>query len=129
MAATADKLSLADFERQYGDEKPYHEYWFGEAIPKALPTWQHGLLQKIAMRALDEAGYQSGSEVKLKISSDFEPVPDVIATTDRIEGPYPTKPVNVVVEGPFARRLISARLAEVRTVFLVGNTYRDCPGS
>src|ERR1700679_525767 len=98
MAATADKLTLADFERQYGDEKPYHEYWFGEAVPKAMPTLSHGLLQKIMMRALDEAGYQSASEVKLKISSDFEPVPDVIATTGRFERPYPTQPMGVVIE-------------------------------
>jgi Uma2 family endonuclease len=98
MAATAEKLTIADFERQYGDAKPYHEYWFGEAIPKAMPTWPHGLLQKIVMVALDQAGYKSASEVKLKISSDFEPVPDVIATAGRVERPYPTKPMEVVVE-------------------------------
>ncbi len=67
-------------------------------MPKAGATWMHGLLQGIIMVALDGAGYKSASEVKLKINSDFEPVPDVIATTGSIERPYPTKPVDVVVE-------------------------------
>ncbi len=98
MAATAEKLTLAEFERQYGDRKPYHEFWFGEAVPKAMPTWLHGLLQSLIAAALREAGYRAGSEVKLKISSDFEPIPDVIATIERIELPYPTTPVDVVIE-------------------------------
>jgi Uma2 family endonuclease len=98
MASIADRLTIADFERRYGDSKPYHEFWFGEAVPKPMPTWLHGLLQKIIMVLLDAEGYTSASEVKLKISSDFEPVPDVIATRQPIELPYPTKPVDVVVE-------------------------------
>ncbi len=98
MAATADNLSLADFERQYGDEKPYHDYWFGEAVPKAMPASPHGLLQPIVVIALREAGYRSGSEIKLKVSSDFAPVPDVVATLGRFEQLYPTTPVDVVVE-------------------------------
>jgi Uma2 family endonuclease len=98
MSAIAGKLTLAEFGTQYSDSKPNHEYWFGEAVPKAMPTWLHGLLQKIIMRLLDESGYLSASEVKLKISPDFEPVPDIIATTGRIEVPYPTKPFDVVVE-------------------------------
>jgi Uma2 family endonuclease len=98
MAGTAEKLSLADFERQYRNAKPYHEYWFGEAVPKATPTWLHGLLQPIIMTALCEAGYKAGSEVKLEINSDFHPVPDVIATGGPIERPYPTRPFDVVVE-------------------------------
>jgi Uma2 family endonuclease len=91
-------LTVFEFERQYGELKPHHEYWFGEAISKATPTWLHGLLQKIVMTLLDEAGYKSGSEVKLKISSEFQPVPDVIATSGRIDVPYPATPVDVVVE-------------------------------
>jgi Uma2 family endonuclease len=98
MAAAADRLTLADFERQYGDLKPYHEYWFGEAVPKAMPTWLHGLLQLVIGALLKEAGYKAGSEIKLRISPDFEPVPDVIATLGPIELPYPTKPIDVVVE-------------------------------
>jgi Uma2 family endonuclease len=89
MAAVAEELT---------DRKPYHEYWFGESVPKAMPTWIHGLLQGILVQLFKELGYRSGSEVKLKISPDFEPIPDVIATSHEIELPYPTKPVDVVLE-------------------------------
>ena len=91
-------MTIAEFERQYRDVKPNHEYWFGEAVPKAGATSTHGLLQNIVTMTLDEAGYKAAPEVTLKISSDFQPVPDVIATAGRFERPYPTKPVDVVVE-------------------------------
>jgi len=92
------KMTRTEFERQFGEAKPNHEYWFGEAIPKAMHTIPHGVLQKLVMVALDQAGYRSASEVTLKISSDFQPVPDVMATAGRFERPYPTKPVDVVIE-------------------------------
>ncbi|HEY6988045.1 MAG TPA: Uma2 family endonuclease [Bryobacteraceae bacterium] len=98
MATVAQKLTVAEFERQYGHEKPYYEFWRGEAVQKSMPTWIHGLLQKIVMNLLGQAGYKAGSEVKLKIDPDFHPLPDVIATRGRIETPYPTKAVEVVVE-------------------------------
>jgi len=47
-------MTLAEFERQYGDVKPNHECWFGEAVSKASGTWSHGLLQKIIIMALDK---------------------------------------------------------------------------
>ncbi len=40
-------------------------------------------------RQLLKAGYKSASEVTLKIDPAFQPVPDVIATKDHIETPYP----------------------------------------
>jgi len=98
MAAVVDKLTVAEFEKQYGHEKPYYEFWHGEAVQKSMPTWVHGLLQKILMDLLSEAGFTAGSEVKLKIDPDFHPIPDVIATRGRVEVPYPTKPVEVVIE-------------------------------
>ena len=36
--------------------------------------------------------------MKLKIDAAFHPVPDVIATKGRIESPYPTQAVEVVIE-------------------------------
>ena len=98
MAATAEKLTLAEFERQYGDRKPYYEYWFGDAIQKAKPTGVHGLLQGIVMWLLRQTGYKCGSEVRLKISADFQPLPDVVATTGRFEPAYFSEPVEVAVE-------------------------------
>jgi hypothetical protein len=56
-------MTVEQFERQYGHEKPYFEYWFGQPVQKAMPTWIHSMLQKIIMRLLDDAGYESGAEV------------------------------------------------------------------
>jgi Uma2 family endonuclease len=98
MASAAEKLSFADFQRKYGQCERSYEYWNGEAVPKAMPTWIHGLLQAILCRLLWQAGYKSGSEVELRIDPNFCPKPDVIATRGRIETPYPTKAVEVVIE-------------------------------
>ncbi|HEY6990515.1 MAG TPA: Uma2 family endonuclease, partial [Bryobacteraceae bacterium] len=92
-------MTVEQFERQYGHEKPYFEFWFGQPVQKAMPTWIHSMLQKIIMRLLDDAGYESGAEVKLKISDDFQPLPDVSAVLPgQVELPYPTRPVELVVE-------------------------------
>ncbi len=92
-------MTLQQFEIQYGHQKPYFEYWFGVPVQKAMPTWLHSLLQKIIIRLLDDAGYVSGGEVKLRISEDFQPLPDVTAVRPgQVELPYPTRPVEVVVE-------------------------------
>ena len=92
-------MTVEQFERQYSNRKPYFEYWFGEPVQKAMPTWIHSMLQKIIMRLLDDAGYESGAELKLKISADFQPLPDVSAVLPgQVELPYPTRPIEVVVE-------------------------------
>jgi Uma2 family endonuclease len=91
-------LTLEEFDRQYGDRKPYHEYWFGEAIPKDMPIWLHGLLQGILVRLLSEIGFVSASEVKLALSKEAQPVPDVIATSKPSRMPYPTEPFDVAME-------------------------------
>ncbi len=98
MATVAAKLSVAEFEKQYGQAKPYYEFWFGEPVQKSMPTWMHGLLQRIVMELLSQADYKAASEVKLKIDLEFQPIPDVIATRTRIELPYPTKPLEIVIE-------------------------------
>jgi Uma2 family endonuclease len=93
------QVTVQQFDQQYAGQKPYFEYWFGKPVQKAMPTWMHSLLQKIIMRLLDDAGYESGAEVKLKISADFQPLPDVSAVLPgQVELPYPTRPVEVVVE-------------------------------
>lgn len=92
-------MTVESFDQQYGREKPYFEYWFGEPVQKKTPTWIHSMLQKIIMRLLDNTGYESGAEVKLKISTKFQPLPDVSAVLPGdVELPYPTRPVEVVVE-------------------------------
>jgi len=96
--ATAARLTIAEFEQQYGAEKPYYEYWYGEPVQKSMPTWLHALLQRILTNLLCEAGYEAGAEVKLRIDPDFQPIPDIIATRAPIELPYPTRAVDVVIE-------------------------------
>lgn len=98
MAAVAEKLTFAEFQLKYDHGDRSYEYWRGEAVPKAMPTWIHGLLQIILARLLNEAGYSAGSEVELRIEPDAHPKPDVIATAHEVEEPYPTKAVDVVIE-------------------------------
>ncbi len=90
MAAQPAPLTLADFHRQYDGAKPAYEYWYGEAIQKSMPTTLHGLVQYIIMLLLDKAGWNPASEVRLKVRSDAEPVPDVIAVRGKNKGHYPT---------------------------------------
>ncbi len=98
MVPVGRRLSLAEFQVKYGQEERSYEYWNGEAVPKAMPTWVHGVLQAILCRLLWQAGYKSGSEVELRIDPDFRPKPDVIATSGKVERPYPTKAVEIAIE-------------------------------
>ncbi|MGA8596943.1 MAG: Uma2 family endonuclease [Bryobacteraceae bacterium] len=98
MAAVAEKLSFLEFQAKYEHGDRSYEYWYGQAMPKGMPTWIHGLLQRIVMELLTEAGYISGSEVELRIIPEAHPKPDVIGTKGEVEDPYPTKAVDVVVE-------------------------------
>ncbi len=98
MSAVAQHLTVEEFDKLYADRKPYHEYWFGEAIQKSMPTWLHGLLQGVLIILLHEIGFQSGAEVKLKLSSEAQPLPDVIATSKPIRTAYPSEPFDVAIE-------------------------------
>jgi Uma2 family endonuclease len=98
MPATQEGLlTLEEFRVRYAGEKPYYEYWAGEAIQKSMATFLHGLIQKILMRLLDDLGYESASEVTLRIDNEYEPVPDVIAVEPPLPDPYPTHAFAVVV--------------------------------
>jgi Uma2 family endonuclease len=72
MPAVAEcKLSVEEFHARYDGEKPFFEYWDGEAVQKSMPTWLHGLIRKILLNSLDGLGYESGPEVKLKLDSAY----------------------------------------------------------
>lgn len=98
MAATTAKLTLSQFQEQFGHSAHAYEFWYGDAIPKSIPTWVHGLLQAILVQLLKEAGFYSASEVELRIDPDAQPRPDVIAAKRKPSGRYPTQAVDVVVE-------------------------------
>ena len=109
------KLTIEQFNLEYGDRKPYYEYWHGEAIPKSRHTLVHALLQKIMMILLEEIGYASAAEVRLKLDPEVELLPDVIATSTPVGLPYPTKAFDVAVEilspeDPFQRITKKCRL-------------------
>jgi Uma2 family endonuclease len=110
-------LSLEEFHARYDGEKPYYEYWDGEAVQKSMPTLLHGLIQKILTMLLDGIGYESFSEVTLKLGPAYEPIPDVIAGDGFTGDPYPTSPFEVVIEippprGSFSRVIRKCRLYE-----------------
>lgn len=77
-------MSLEEFHQLYDGEKPYREYWFGEAVPKPMATAIHGALQHIVMRLLASRGWKAASEVRLKIVPYAQPVPDIIASRARL---------------------------------------------
>jgi Uma2 family endonuclease len=118
MSATQEGLlTLEEFRVRYAGEKPYYEYWAGEAIQKSMPTWLHGLIQTIVASLFKDIGYRSASEVTLRLDKEYEPVPDVIAVDSPLKQPYPTRAFAVVVEilspdDPFSRVLRKCRLYE-----------------
>ena len=95
---TTSRLSLEEFHRTYDGVKPYHEYWFGEAIPKARANSLHGCVQVTVAMLLRACGWKPAIEVTLKMGPNAELIPDVIATRGRIELPYPTQPVEICIE-------------------------------
>src|SRR5260221_8436765 len=92
------KLSLDEFHARYVGEKPYFEYWDGEAVQKTMPTRLHSLIQKLLVKMLDALGYDAGQEITLKLDPAYEPIPDVIAAEGSIGDPYPTEPFEVAIE-------------------------------
>lgn len=98
MAATGEIMSIAEFRTSFGRDDQRYEYWDGKAVPKSMPTWVHGFLQIVLGQLLREVGYKPASEVELRIVPDYRPKPDVIATKKKLEQPYPTSALEVVVE-------------------------------
>ena len=98
MAATLPFLSLQEFESRFGDRKPYHEYWFGEAFEKSMPTLLHGVVQAILCYLFLRRGYVPASEVRLKLSSLAQPIPDLIANPTAFETSYPVEPFEIAIE-------------------------------
>src|SRR5580698_10506565 len=126
-AVALQKLSLQEFHARYDGEKPYYEYWDGEAVQKSMPTLLHSLIQGILLRLLNDIGYSAGAEVTLKLDRAYEPIPDIIAFDGPIADPYPTSPFEVAIEilspdDSFSRVLRKCRLYEkwgIRQVVVV----------
>jgi Uma2 family endonuclease len=98
MAAQLLPLSLQEFHKRYDGAKPAYEYWYGEAVQKSMPTGLHGLVQFVIMTLLKNAGWNPASEVRLKVSPDAEPVPDVIAVRGKVKAHFPTAAPELCIE-------------------------------
>ena len=118
MATAPSFLTAEQFEERYGDEKPYYEYWFGEAVQKQMPYKVHSILQGLIFALLRQRGWKPGTELRLKISKRVFPVPDVTASSRPLEGPYPTEAVDLCVE------ILSPR-DRLRKVFAKAAHYLD----
>jgi Uma2 family endonuclease len=91
-------LTLEQFHSlEAQSDGPRLEYWFGEAVSKAMPTWLHATLQWILIELFESAGYYAAGEVELRIDPRWQPKPDVVAATF-LEEPYPTRPIEIVAE-------------------------------
>ena len=98
MAAQPLPLSLEEFHKRYDGAKPAYEYWYGVAVQKATSTTLHGIVQIIITLLLEKAGWNTALEVRLKIVSDAEPVPDAIAVRGKFKGRYPTTAPALCIE-------------------------------
>jgi Uma2 family endonuclease len=126
------KLTKEEFHSRYDGEKPYYEYWDGEAVQKAMGTSIHGVIQILLGRMLSEIGYDAGSEIELRLDPNYQFLPDVIAAEGLLEYPYPTRPFEVAIEilspsDQFSRVLRKCRLYEkwgVRQIVVVDSENR-----
>ncbi len=98
MATAPNFLTAEQFEERYGEEKPYYEFWFGEAIQKEVPYKIHCILQGLIFGLLRQRGWKPGTELRLKISKQAFPIPDLTASSQPLEGDYPTEAVDLCVE-------------------------------
>ena len=95
MATAPQFLTVEEFDKRYGGESGW-EYWYGEAVRKPSADKLHALLEKILMRLLDAAGYESGGEFDFKARRDWQPRPDVAILPEGDER-YPAK-LSFVIE-------------------------------
>lgn len=98
MAAQVLPLAVEEFHKLYDGARPAYEYWYGAAVQKSMPTVLHGIVQYVTMMLLERDGWNTASEVRLKIVPDAEPVPDVIAVRGKFKGRYPTAAPELCIE-------------------------------
>jgi Uma2 family endonuclease len=94
---TIQRLTEREFHARYDGIKPYYEFWNGEAVQKNVATLLHNLVQVLLTLMLWEAGSKASSEQELRVDPDWHPIPDVVGMNFN-EHPYPTKPVEIVIE-------------------------------
>ena len=98
MASATHTLTVEEFEALSARSDQEYEFWYGEAIAKAMPAGIHALLQMILGRLLHEAGFAVAGDVELRIEPNARLRPDLIATRGKIPLGYPAEAVEVAVE-------------------------------
>ena len=121
MAARPLPLTLEEFHTLYDGAKPAFEYWHGAAVQKPMPTVLHGIVQAILVMLLERAGWNTASEVRLKVVSDAEPVPDVIAVHGKFIGRYPTAAPALCIEILSPRDTLAKTLEKASTYISWGS--------
>ena len=89
---------MPEFHARYCGEKPYFEFWDGQAVQKCSPTRLHSRVQYLLVQMLYALGFEAGSEITVKQAAGHELIPDVIAEEGAIGDPYPTEPFEMVAE-------------------------------
>lgn len=123
MAAQHLPLSLEEFHTLHDGAKPAFEYWHGVAIQKSMPTVLHGLVQAILVMLLEKAGWNTASEVRLKVVAEAEPIPDLIAVRGKFKGRYPTAAPTLCIEILSPRDTLAQILDKANTYINWGS---DC---
>lgn len=96
MAPVGSRLTLQEYDRLYGHQSGW-EWWSGEAVPKPVLTFLHGLLAALLSDLLRLAGYITSVETDVRLADDWSPRPDVCGVLHSVEGKYP-RSVDVVCE-------------------------------
>lgn len=92
------RLTVEEFRKFYSGAKPYYEFWFG------MPSKSQGQRGYMVYRkefwvaAWHVPGTKQAPRWSYESIPIWEPVPDLIATRRKVEQPYPTAPVEIVVE-------------------------------
>ena len=81
----------------------------------------HGIVQAILVMLLEKAGWNTASEVRLKIVSDAEPVPDLIAVRGKFKGRYPTAAPALCIEILSPRDTLAKTLEKASTYISWGS--------
>jgi len=115
MAAQPLPLSLEEFHALHDGAKPAFEYWHGAAVQKPMPTVLHGLVQAILVMLLEKAGWNTASEVRLKVVAEAEPIPDLIAVRGKFKGRYPTAAPTLCIEILSPRDTLAQTLDKANT--------------
>lgn len=102
---------------------PESEYIDGVLRPRSMPTSLHGIISYLFIVMLRGQGVRALAEVSIRPSKTRFLIPDLVADRQKIETPYPVKPVSLCIEilSPDDRR--NAMLAKCEEFHAWGAPY------